>query len=121
MYRSYDNQRVTPCDVDDTIIRHSKDNKEYKDGRINVKCPYTGTDYYFEPIHCHIDFIKQQKGRGDLVIVWSARGGPWARAVVDALGLQNEVDLVFGKMGDYVDDRDISGWAGHRIDLRGIE
>ena len=52
-----------------------------------------------------IEKLKNHKGWGNGVVVWSRSGWQWAKAVVDALGLQDHVDAVMAKPFYYYDDK----------------
>ena len=51
-----------------------------------------------------INHLKKMKARGYSVVVWSAGGSEWADAVVQALGLEDYVDVVMPKIDFHLDD-----------------
>jgi hypothetical protein len=80
--------------------------------------PYTNEILYFNPHKKHVNLVKHFYFRGYYVIVWSAAGGLWAKAVVDALNISGYVDLVMAKPEKYVDDLPSTDWMGNRIYLK---
>lgn len=110
------NEDVYTFDVDDTLVlwgtanyqRPSPDLIEFND-------PYDGAKVYLRPHHRHIKLLKQMKGRGRYVVVWSQGGAKWAREVVKTLGLSNYVDLIITKPHGYVDDLPCEAWLRNRI------
>lgn len=53
----------------------------------------------------HVQNLKEHFHRGHTVVVWSAGGSEWAKAVVDSLGLEAHVDLVMPKPTWFYDDQ----------------
>ena len=80
-------------------------------GAIKMKDPRTGEDIYFTRYEEHIDLLKQMKGRGRYIIVWSAAGWQWADAIVKILKIEHLVDQVMTKPLCMVDDKPIDSWA----------
>lgn len=104
----------TYFDVDETLVIFVPDNSKEPElveiadpsGKFSVKAiPHKG----------HIRAIKEHKGRGHTIIVWSAGGHAWAEAVVKALNLQDYVDLVIEKPMWYYDDLPCSKFMGKNI------
>lgn len=58
----------------------------------------------FKPNRHIIDFLKSLKVQGYTIIVWSAASGNWASRVVEALQLEDYVDLTCDKLELAVDD-----------------
>lgn len=52
----------------------------------------------------HVEAVKQVKAEGAKVIVWSAGGEEWARQAVEALQLQDYVDVIIAKPDAFYDD-----------------
>ena len=101
-------------DCDDTLI--SWKNYPLKtDKSIALNDPYDGTTVHLEPIEAHIKLLKQMKGRGKEIVVWSAAGYLWASEVVKRLELEDYVDMVMSKPYRYIDDLPCSEWMGNRI------
>jgi phosphoserine phosphatase len=108
---------VIPCknavffDVDDTLIFWNATPEELEERGVEITCPGSlididqdGTETFAPawkalllPHRKHIEQLKKHKMRGHTVVVWSAGGWDWAKAVVETLQLQNFVDLVISK------------------------
>lgn len=56
------------------------------------------------PHWVHVEEIKQYKFRGQNVVIWSAGGSTWAKAVVESLKLEDYVDCVIPKPDWIYDD-----------------
>ena len=90
-------------DVDDTLILYEGDG-EY------VDVEYFGDKVRVLPHKMHCRFLKNNKRRGFSVHVWSQQGHEWAKAVVEALGLEDFVDFVSSKPQSYFDDLAADSW-----------
>lgn len=103
-------------DVDETLV-FWKTGVEEGDRQIQVVDPYTGRYLDLVPHERHIDLLLRKKSQGHIIIVWSAGGSEWARTIVNALGLQDSVDLVMAKPVQYVDDLAMDQWGVSRCYL----
>lgn len=94
---------VAYFDVDDTLVMWSlpKDFNE-PEKLIQVLCR-NKTERCLPNVH-NINLLRSMSRRGHGIIVWSAGGSDWAEAVVDALGLNEYVDVVTAKPTYYIDD-----------------
>lgn len=109
-----DNEMTAFFDVDDTLVMH--DDNFPRDLYIND--PYMSGHVMLVRRHeRHIKLLKDFKSRGYSIVVWSAGGAKWARTVVDALELQNFVDICMSKPLKYVDDLPANEVLGARIYL----
>jgi FMN phosphatase YigB (HAD superfamily) len=107
-----DNELVVMFDCDDTLVMHNDQ------GNLLIEDPYnTYTFIDVERHERHIKLLKDFKGRGYTVVVWSAAGAKWAMKVVEALKLEDYVDLVISKPLKYVDDLPAEKILGSRIYL----
>lgn len=59
---------------------------------------------YVMPHLKHIEQLKKHKARGHAIVVWSAGGSSWAKAVVESLALTDFVDIVMCKPRWFYDD-----------------
>lgn len=85
-------------DVDDTLVMWGIPGKA-----IQIDCH--GTMETVVPNTKHIELLKEYAGKeGYTVVVWSQGGWEWAKAVVEALELEDYVDLAVNKPEFYVDD-----------------
>jgi hypothetical protein len=98
-----ENEVIIMCDVDGTLIRPATDSDI---DVINITNPYDKKTYSYVVHNEHVDLLRQYKGRGFYVRVWSAGGVRHAASVVQALGLDDgTVDDVETKPMKHVDDR----------------
>lgn len=109
-------------DCDDTLVMWDVPNLPYelmsfedqvmmdKDDIVAVKDPYAskpGEDPVYINLrkhHKHIKLLKDHHARGFSNIIWSAGGYEWAQEVVNALQLNDYVDIIMAKPLKYVDD-----------------
>ena len=91
-------------DVDETLVFWKTD-FDPNDDIIEAVDPYLGGQIIkLVPHHRHVNFLKRAKGQGRQVVVWSAGGAYWAKAVVEALGIEDYVDVIMSKPVAYCDD-----------------
>jgi FMN phosphatase YigB (HAD superfamily) len=101
-------------DCDDTLVMH--DDELPKD--LYIADPYMfGHTMLVRKHERHIKLLKDFKGRGYTVVVWSAGGAKWAKAVVDALEIEPYVTLCMSKPLKYIDDLQAHEIMGARIYL----
>ena len=120
-----DNEVIVCFDCDDTLVMWDS-NHNYQDfpgtpelqQKIPFINPYDNSIAYLKPHKRHIELLKQYKGRGFYVRVWSAGGVQWAKAVVETLGLEQYVDSVETKPAKYVDDLQAADVLGVRIYIK---
>lgn len=109
------NEYIVCIDVDQTLIMH---HDSHSDGMSISLNPYSGTKIKWSPNENHIELLKQYKGRGLFVIVWSAAGVLWAKTIINALGINDNVDLIMTKPSKYVDDLMGNEILGSRVYLK---
>lgn len=102
------------CDVDDTLVVWGQPISEKT---VEFVCPYTGKVENLAPHDILIQILKQQKGRGYHVTVWSAGGWKWAKTVVETLKLQEFVDEIRSKPVKFFDDLPANEILGSRVYL----
>lgn len=96
-----ENEYIVCIDVDQTLVMHI-DN--VPSSTLEVINPYSGSKIRLDKNNKHIELLKQYKGRGLFIVVWSAAGVLWAKSVINALGLVDSVDLIMTKPSKLVDD-----------------
>lgn len=106
------NELTVAFDCDDTLVLWNKENHPKA---ITFLCPYTKEHIRLVPHTEHIKLLKDYKGRGYNITVWSAGGWEWAETVVKTLELENYVDIVQNKMIKYVDDLPGNEILGTRV------
>lgn len=114
----YETDQVVTVDCDDTLVMWSDKYTQPHEGAIPVPDPYDNSTNYLVPHKKHIELVRKYKGRGFLVIVWSAAGVQWAHSVVKTLKLEPFVDIVLSKPTRYVDDYDCTKWMGNRVYIK---
>lgn len=86
-------------DCDDTLVMWKGlghwDNEE--PGVVPVKCVFDNSEIYLKPHTKMIEKLKTLHARGMYIVIWSAGGYEWAKAVMEALQLQKYTHLVIGK------------------------
>lgn len=103
------NENPIPFDVDGTLVtdnfgRWAPDHPDLIDIEIN------GTVRTVMPVQEHIELLKMMKAEKKYIIVWSQAGVKWAHKVIQALGLEDYVDLCMMKPMGYVDDNPAHRW-----------
>ncbi len=114
LHKSDKDEKVICIDVDDTLVMRDV---KLLDKTVSIVDPYSGLSITVTPHIKHIDLVEHFHDRGYYVIVWSAGGGLWAQAVVEALHLNKYVDDIMGKPLKYMDDVPCDEWMGNRIYL----
>lgn len=109
-------EHVVCFDCDDTLVMWGK-----KTNDVYIKDPYTDSDILLKKHNKHIKLLQDYKARGYYVVVWSAGGYLWAKAVVEGLGLRDSVDHIMAKPVKYVDDLDATEILGTRVYLKDDE
>lgn len=105
-----DKEHSVMFDVDNTIVMHGEHEE------LVVNNPYQHGQEISLAVHeAHVNLLKDFKGRGYQVVVWSANGAAWAKQVIMALRLEEYVDVVMSKPQKYVDDLEAKDIMGIRI------
>jgi FMN phosphatase YigB (HAD superfamily) len=107
-----ENDKIIPFDCDETLLLSPNADAQKN---IEIICPYDGEILQREPHLNHIKLLKTKKARGYYVIVWTANGFEWGKAVINRLGLEKYVDCVMTKPHTYVDDTSVEKWMPYRI------
>jgi len=109
--------RTVFFDVDDTLVMwpSSKARKiKYTELKaVTVVDPYIKKEnvkYELRVHQKHVDWLVRMKKRGEKIVVWSAGGEKWAKAVCDALKISKYVDVFLSKPDTMYDDADPKEW-----------
>ena len=113
-----ENEQVIFVDCDDTLVMWDDTFRQPGDNKIEVFDPNDSSNNYLTPNEKHIDLVKKHKGRGYFVVVWSAAGYAWANSVVNAVKLNDYVDIVMSKPVKYMDDLTANEILGTRVYLK---
>lgn len=108
-------EKVVYFDCDDTLVMWEGNHTQPSEGRIALVDPLDGETYYLYPHKDHVRLVKHFYFRDYYVVVHSASGGRWAKAVVEALGLDKYVHDTMAKPLKYVDDLNCTEWMGNRV------
>lgn len=108
-----ESENIVMYDVDDTLVMWEQGSTSARE--VVVIDPYDGKPVYLRMHEPHVKLLQRHKARGKFVIVWSQGGYQWAQAVVNALGLNESVDLIMSKPRSYVDDLPVTEWMKDRI------
>lgn len=123
-----ENENCVFFDCDDTLVlwgsQYVKEDDDGKLNTVNIASPFytpsmyatTAPIYELVPHTKHIKHLKDSKLLNkNTIVVWSAGGWQWAKAVVKALGIEEYVDAVMEKPTSYVDDLHCKEFMGTRI------
>ena len=110
-----ENEQLIYIDCDDTLVMWGSDNEDHQ--YVNIVDPYDGKNVRLRAHVGHIKVLKDRKARGAYITVWSASGYKWAKAIVEALCLQDYVDVVSSKPFMYIDDLQANDILGERLYL----
>jgi hypothetical protein len=118
----FDSEHPIGVDVDNTLAKWSKKHNIPGEGRIKVLDPYSGELVYLKPHLVHIRLMRQYKARGYSIVVWSKAGRLWAKAVCEAFGITDIVDMYMTKMEKVIDDKStLEDIVGNRVYLEDRE
>lgn len=99
-----ESDKVAFFDIDDTLVAWRPVITVDVDATYIEMQDSDGTTQLLEPMWKNIEALKLHKLRGQKIVVWSAGGYDWARQAVEALGLENYVDIVMSKPAWWYDD-----------------
>ncbi len=123
-----DAEMTVHYDCDDTLIMHTNPHEngsfkwmKWNNDSIIINDPYDGSPIRVKPHFKHIAILKRHKAQGNAIVVWSAGGAKWAKAVRDALGLTDIVDLTMAKPGKICDDLPVQEAMGTRFYVKDEE
>lgn len=103
-----ENWKVYGTDIDDTIAMHNL--SDYPESsRITVE--YTNGPMVIVPNKKHINLLVKFYKLGYFTIAWSRTGGDWAKAVCEAVGVSEYVNLYMAKPLFLADDRHPDEWV----------
>lgn len=100
--------RFAYFDTDDTLVLWTKPKAKTK--KLLILDPSANKYRTVWSHEKHIAILKLIREHGDIVVVWSAAGASWARAVVKALGLEPYVTYCLQKPDTIYDDEPTSKW-----------
>jgi len=107
-------EHVIVVDCDDTLVMW---NNFESVGDVYITDPYDDTQVLLKKHKKHIKLVKDHFERGYYVVVWSAGGFLWAKAVVEALELGPYVHHIMAKPLKFIDDLQASEILGTRVYL----
>lgn len=113
--KTIENELTFFCDVDETLVCWL--NADENNGILIVD-PNDGVENWVRPHLPNIKVLKNKKARGCFTVIWSAGGYAWAKTVIEALELQDYVDLIMTKPVAYMDDKHANEFMGERIYLQ---
>lgn len=112
------NERLFPCDIDDTIVMHKKADQIPLGQLVNVEDPLNEGEVI--PMQVNVPMVRlvlEEQKRGSYIIMWSRGGYQWAVNVLKAVGIFDKVNLVMAKPMVYGDDKEVSEWLKDRVYL----
>lgn len=105
-------------DVDNTLILYPTKH-EIHNYDLEVRCPYSYELLKFCKHKGHERLLKNCYAQGYAVVVWSAQGFAWCKAVIEAMELEEYVTMCMGKPQIIVDDKDFDKWPIANLYLSG--
>lgn len=93
-----EDRQTSYFDVDDTLVMWDVENAQDRADHIWID------GHCLVPHMAHIRKLKGHRKAKHIVVVWSAGGSDWAEQVINALNLQEYVDLIVSKPDIYYDD-----------------
>ena len=108
---TFDERKTVFFDVDDTILEWKSCNPGDQGSIITTN---NGQVFHKRAISPNIEALKSHFLAGHIVVVWSAGGSTWAKTVIEALRLQDYVNVILNKPDFYYDDKDASHWLPYR-------
>jgi phosphoserine phosphatase len=111
------NERISPFDVDGTLVLHLNPTELSKFKTVEVWDPIHSAFLTVGIHEPNLRLLKEELHRGAQVIVWSAGGNEWAQNVVTALNLDHYDIIVMTKPHTYYDDKDVADWMTRRVYL----
>lgn len=109
-----ENEYIVMVDVDETLVMHDI---SATGELLDVKDPLRDRQIKMRINGPMVRLVQEEKARGAFIVVWSRGGRAWATAVVEALKLEESVDLIMAKPMTYFDDKDVSDWLKYRVYL----
>lgn len=92
-------EQIVMWDIDDTLVMWDSPIKD-----IYIVNPHDKKTECLTKHELHIKYLKEHKSRGFTNIIWSAGGYEWAEVVINALELNDYVDLIISKPVKFFDD-----------------
>lgn len=118
MYTKLKDTDTIYFDVDDTLIMWiSNPPEEIIDQVELIKDSSPAFPNYVVaviPHKYHIEQLKKNKQKGNMIVVWSQGGSDWAETVVRHLKLEEYVDIIVNKPHEYYDDLEPEYWLPSR-------
>lgn len=105
------NENIRPFDVDGCLIVSTKESKYMR----SILDPVTGKFIKVGVNSAMVRLLQEEAQRGSYVIVWSRSGYEWAKNVVNALELEQYVNLIMSKPIVYFDDTPVKKWLKDRV------
>ncbi len=100
-----------PFDIDGTLVVHRSESLY----SVNVLDPLTGKTLVMGKNLAMIRLLKEEKHRGGFIVAWSRGGYEWATNVIQALELEEFVDIVMDKPLVYFDNEEVTNWMKDRV------
>lgn len=111
------NERIVPCDIDDTLVMHEAPMACEK--QVTIEDPFEPGKFIMLGINQNmVKILKDEKARGAFILVWSRNGKAWAETIIKALNLESQVDMIMAKPLVYLDDSDVSNWLKDRVYIK---
>jgi hypothetical protein len=116
--RVLNTEQLLCCDVDGTLLMWGTEWCNDREKRAFFTDPYNGNVATVNINTANLKIVRDRLARGATIMVWSQSGWQWAKACVEALGLEDEEKVVVTtKPLAYIDDKTCEKWMGDHINL----
>jgi hypothetical protein len=110
-------EQLLCCDIDGTLLMWGKEYQRAGNKTVFID-PYTDKQVSVTVNRANFKVFKDRLTRGAKFIVWSQSGFPWAKACMEALGFQDNPNIIVtSKPIAYIDDKECSKWMGDHVNL----
>lgn len=112
--KTIESEQLIGCDIDETLILWGPATSVKTVAFVD---PYDGETKIVGVHEANVKVLVNHLARGSVVFVWSRSGYKWAKAALEALGIDHDNIYVSSKPIGYIDDKPCEQWMGEQIYL----